>query len=75
MTALQERVAALLGQDGALFVPTATMANQIALRLHTRPGDVLVAEGFAHVADLRVRRRRGSRGRDDRDARRGRGGA
>jgi threonine aldolase len=47
---LQERAAALLGQEAALFLPTATMANQIALKLHTRPGDVLVAERFAHVA-------------------------
>jgi threonine aldolase len=46
---LQERSAALLGQEAALFLPTATMANQIALKLHTRPGDVLVAERHAHV--------------------------
>ena len=49
VTALQERAAALLGQEAALFLPTATMANQIALKLHTRPGDVLVADRFAHV--------------------------
>jgi threonine aldolase len=49
VTALQERVADLLGKDWALFLPTATMANQIALRLHTRPGDVLVAERHSHV--------------------------
>jgi threonine aldolase len=49
VTALQERVASLLGKDWALFLPTATMANQIALRLHTRPGDVLVAEEHSHV--------------------------
>jgi threonine aldolase len=46
---LQDRVAALLGQEAAIFVPTATMANQIALKLHTRPGDVLIAEETAHV--------------------------
>ena len=46
---LQERAAELLGHEAALFVPTATMANQIALKLHTRPGDVLVAERHAHV--------------------------
>ena len=46
---LQERAAALLGQEAALFLPTATMANQIALKLHTRPGDALVAERHAHV--------------------------
>jgi threonine aldolase len=49
VTALQERVASLLGKEWALFLPTATMANQIALRLHTRPGDVLVAEEHSHV--------------------------
>ena len=49
VTALQERVATLLGQQSALFLPTATMANQIALKLHGRPGDVLVAEETSHV--------------------------
>ena len=49
VNALQERAATLLGQETALFVPTATMANQIALKLHSRPGDVLVAERHAHV--------------------------
>jgi len=46
---LQERVAELLGQERALFLPTATMANQIALKLHGRPGDVLVAEEHSHI--------------------------
>ena len=49
VNALQERAAALLGQEAALFLPTATMANQIALKRHSRPGDVLVADRFAHV--------------------------
>jgi threonine aldolase len=49
VTVLQERVAALLGHEAALFLPTATMANQIALKLHGRPGDVLVAEEASHV--------------------------
>ena len=47
--ALQQRVADLLGHEAALFLPTATMANQIALKLHARPGDVLVADRLAHV--------------------------
>lgn len=46
---LQRRIAELLGHEAALFLPTATMANQIALRLHTRPGDVLLAEQSSHV--------------------------
>ncbi len=46
---LQERTAELLGQERALFLPTATMANQIALKLHSRPGDVLIAHEHSHV--------------------------
>jgi threonine aldolase len=46
---LERRVAELLGQEAAVFVPTATMANQIALKLHSRPGDVLLAEEHSHV--------------------------
>jgi threonine aldolase len=46
---LQERVAALLGQEAAIFLPTATMANQIALKLLSHPGDVLLAEEHSHV--------------------------
>ena len=49
VTDLQDRVAVLLGHEAALFVPTATMANQIALKLHGRPGDVLIAEETSHV--------------------------
>ena len=46
---LEERVAALLGKQAALFVPSGTMGNQIALLLHTqRGGEVIVGEG-AHV--------------------------
>jgi threonine aldolase len=46
---LQSRVEELLGHEAALFLPTATMANQIALKLHGRPGDVLLAEETSHV--------------------------
>jgi threonine aldolase len=49
VNALQERVAVLLGQEAAIFLPTATMANQIALKLHSRPGDALIAEEHSHV--------------------------
>ena len=43
---LQERVAALLGKQAALFVPSGVMANQLAVHTHTRPGDeVLIHEG------------------------------
>ena len=46
---LEENAAALLGQSDAVFVPSATMANQIAVRLLTNPGDELIAEESAHM--------------------------
>ncbi|MEX2645043.1 MAG: GntG family PLP-dependent aldolase [Gaiellaceae bacterium] len=46
---LQRRAAELLGHEAALFLPTATMANQIALRLLSTPGSLLVAEERTHV--------------------------
>ncbi len=46
---LQRRAAELLGQEAALFLPTATMANQIALRVLTRPGGQLIAEERTHI--------------------------
>ena len=46
---LQERVAELLGQEAALFLPTGTMCNQISFRLHARPGgDELILDRSAH---------------------------
>ena len=47
--ALERRVAELLGHEEAVFLPTATMANHIALKLHSRPGDVLIAQRDSHV--------------------------
>ena len=46
---LQERVADLLGKESALWLPTGTMCNLVAVKTHTRPGDALVADGMAHV--------------------------
>jgi threonine aldolase len=46
---LQRRAAELVGQQAAVFLPTATMANQIALRVHAPPGTQLVAEERTHV--------------------------
>jgi threonine aldolase len=46
---LQERVAELLGHEAGLFLPSGTMCNQIALRLHARPGgDELILDRTAH---------------------------
>lgn len=48
VNALEARVAALLGKERGLFVPTGTMANQIAIRCHTEPGDEILLEADAH---------------------------
>ena len=46
---LQERVAAMLGHEAALWFPTGTMANQVAIRTLTRPGDEVLVPREAHV--------------------------
>jgi threonine aldolase len=46
---LQERVAELLGKEAALFVPSGTMANQIGLKILTRPGDEVIVGDEAHI--------------------------
>jgi threonine aldolase len=47
--ALEARVAEILGKEAAVFVPTGTMSNQIALRSHTEAGDAILADIGAHV--------------------------
>jgi threonine aldolase len=46
---LQESAAEMFGREAALFVPTGTMGNQIAIRLHTRPGEEVITEARSHV--------------------------
>ena len=46
---LERRAAELLGKEAALFTPSGTMANQIAVGLHCRPGDELLCSSTAHV--------------------------
>jgi threonine aldolase len=46
---LQERAATVFGKEAALFVPSGTMANQIAIRLHTSPGQEVITEKQAHI--------------------------
>jgi threonine aldolase len=46
---LQERLAAMLGKEAALFVPSGTMSNLIGVRVHCRPGDAMICEAEAHV--------------------------
>ncbi len=46
---LEERVAGLLGKEAALYVPSGTMSNQIAIKAHTQPGDELLCDANSHV--------------------------
>lgn len=46
---LQEKVANMFGMEAALFFPSGTMANQVAIKLHTHPGDKLYCDKWAHV--------------------------
>ena len=49
VNALKERGAELLGKEAALFLPSATMANQIAVKLLTQPGDEIICHEYAHI--------------------------
>src|SRR5262245_45733010 len=46
---LEERTAEILGKEAALFVTSGTLANQLAVRVHTQPGDEIFVEGQAHI--------------------------
>lgn len=48
---LEEAAAAVFGKEAALFVPSGTMGNQIAIRLHTQHGQEVICEARAHVLD------------------------
>src|SRR6267142_2276831 len=73
---LQEMVAELLGKDAAVFLPSGTMCNEIALRVHCRPGEEMLAHRTAHpihfesggpgaLAGVNVRSLDGPRGQFD----------
>jgi threonine aldolase len=47
---LERRVAALLGHEAGLFVPTGSLGNQLGIRLLVRPGQELVCDSLAHIA-------------------------
>src|SRR5258706_3807045 len=51
---LQERAAEILGKEAALFVPSGTMGNQIAVRLHTQPGQEVIIEERSHMFNLEM---------------------
>jgi threonine aldolase len=46
---LQRRTAELLGMEAAIFMPSGTMTNQIAVRIHCKPGDELLCEAGCHI--------------------------
>src|SRR5271154_2180842 len=47
--ALCERMAALLGKEAAVFLPSGTMCNQVAILTHCRPGDEILAHRTSHI--------------------------
>ena len=49
INALQDRCAALTGHEAALFCPSGTMTNQIAIQVHTRPGDEVICDRLSHI--------------------------
>jgi threonine aldolase len=51
---LEERVASLLGFEAALFMPTGVMANEVAIRLWTRPGDEVLCDAHAHIVEYEL---------------------
>ena len=54
VNALEARAAAILGKPAAIFVPSGVMANQMAMRVLTRPGDVVIAGANHHVVDFEM---------------------
>src|ERR1700743_3024104 len=48
---LEKRAAEIFGREDALFVPTGTMGNQIAIRLLTQPGQEVICESRSHIVD------------------------
>jgi len=46
---LESKVAQLFGMEAALFCPSGTMTNQIAINVHTKPGDEVICEAGSHI--------------------------
>ena len=76
---LQEEAARILGKEAALLLPSGTMANQVAIRTYTEPGDEIIVEADAHVfryetgayaavSGVSIARVQGERGQLDADA-------
>ncbi len=54
VNALESKCAALFGHEAALFCPSGTMANQIALKVHTRPLDEVICDEMSHIYQYEV---------------------
>jgi len=52
---LEEETAGLLGKEAALFVPSGCMGNQIAVAVHTKPGDEILCDRMSHIAQVEAR--------------------
>jgi len=46
---LEERIAEFLGKEAAIYVPSGSMSNQLAIRCHTQPGDEIICEEYCHI--------------------------
>jgi threonine aldolase len=46
---VKSRIAAMLGKEAAVFVPSGTMSNQLAVRVHCAPGDEFLCEANCHI--------------------------
>ncbi|MDE5490988.1 threonine aldolase family protein [Elizabethkingia meningoseptica] len=46
---LEEKAAKMFGMEAALFCPTGTMTNQLAIKVHTRPGDEVICDKLSHI--------------------------
>src|SRR5262245_27699952 len=51
---LEARAAELLGKPAALFVPTGTLGNLVALKVHTQPGEEVIVEARSHIYDCEL---------------------
>ncbi len=51
---LEQRAAEIFGREAAIFVPSGTMGNQIAIKIHTRPGQEVICDERAHILDYEM---------------------
>src|ERR1700716_47476 len=51
---LEERIAALLGKEAAVYVPSGTMSNQICVKAHTQPGDELLCDVNCNIYNYKA---------------------